>query len=222
MRLIPLALAFAIGPFSLAAQSAAPASRTSSSTFSVPMIGSGCPVSMQLQQRLGNQVITVQNHGRVSKEPATQLMLIVTGLTSPGPSTSPGLGAAGTQSSGGATHTPSAMPRQSLRIASAMATAYGFGTRPRSELVSPGPNSRGSASSGPVRNLQLRFSSKDGSSVAELWLPNFGAIHSLDLNSITWSDGSNWRPASGESCTVTPSLFMLVGADSQSADESLR
>lgn len=222
MKLIRLTLAFAIGPCSLAAQSVAPVSRTSPSTFSVPIIGSGCPVSMQLQQRLGNQLVTVQKDGRVYKAPATQLMLTITGLMTPGPSASPGFGVPDTQNMGSAEHTQRAMPHQSLRITSATATAYGFGGQPRAELVAPGSNSRGSRSSGPARNLQLRFSSKDGSSVAELWLPSFGAVRWLDLRSITWSDGSTWRPGRGESCTVTPSLFMLVGADSQAADKSVR
>lgn len=222
MKLISLALTFAIGPFSLTAQTAAAAPRTSSSTFTVPVIGNGCPVSMQLQQRLGNQLETVQKDGRVYKAPATQLMLTITGLLSPSSSASPGFGEAGSQSPGSASQSKPALRHGPQRVISATATAHGFGGQPRAELVSPGPNSRGNGSSGPTRNLQLRFNAKDGSSVAELWLPSFGAVRWLDLNSITWSDGSSWKPARGQSCTVTPSLFMLVGADSQGTNKPLR
>lgn len=222
MKRIPLALAFAIGPLSLAAQSAAPASRISLNAFSVRAIGSGCPVSMQLQQRLGNQLETVQKDGRVDKAPATQLTLTITAFLSPSSSASPGIGVAGAQSPGSAAQTTPALRRGPQRVVSATATVYGFGGQPRAELVSPGLNSRGSGRSGPTRNLQLRFNTKDGSSVAELWLPSFGAVRWLDLDSITWSDGSSWKPARGESCTVTPGLFMLVGADLQGTNKPLR
>ena len=216
MKLAALALAFAIGALGLAAQSAAPAPGTLYSTFSVPGIGSGCPVSMQLQQRLGNQLQTVQKDGRVYKAPATHLMLTVGGLTLPGSSASFGYGVAHNEVLGGnRPHAQSASAPRSLRVASATATVYGFGGRPRAELVSPGLNSRGNIVSGPTRNLQLRFNADDGGSVAELWLPSFGAVRRLEIDSITWADGSNWKPAQGRSCTVSPSLFMLVGADSQ-------
>ena len=189
MKLIPLALTFAIGPFSLVAQNAAPVPVASSSNFNI-VIGSDCPVSMQLEQRLGDQLVTVQDDGRVYKAPATQLMLTI----------APG--------------SPASSRPTPLRVAAATAIAYGFGGQPRAELVYPSPGSRGNGSSGPTRNLRLQFNANDGSSVAKLWLSGFGAVRSLELNSITWSDGSNWKPARGESCTVTPSLFMLVGADS--------
>lgn len=216
MKLAAIALALAISPLSLPAQSAAPASVTLSSSLSVRGSGSGCPVSMQLQQRLGNQLQTVQKDGSYYKAPATQLMLTVGGLPLPASSTPLGYALAHNKVLG-ANH-PQAQPAsalRSLRAASATATIYGFGGQPRAELVSPGLNSRGKASSGPTRNLQLRFSANDGSSMAELWLPSFGAVRWLQVDSITWSDGSSWKPAEGQSCTVSPSLFMLVGAGSQ-------
>ncbi|MGH9590593.1 MAG: hypothetical protein ACRD25_09365 [Terracidiphilus sp.] len=221
MKLAALALAFAIGPLSLAAQSAVPAFSTLSSGFRLPAISSGCPVSMQLQQRLGNQLETVQKDGRVYKAPATQLMLTIGGLPLPGPSASFGYGVAHNEAlGGGRSHPQPASPPRHLRAAAATATVYGFGGQPRAELVSPGPNSRGNSASGPARNLQLRFNANDGTSVAELWLPSFGAVRWLEIDSITWADGSNWKPAEGRSCTVSPSLFMLVGADSQAGRSS--
>ena len=210
MKLIPLALAFAIGPISLTAQSAAPATIASPSNFNI-VIGSDCPLSMQLEQRLGDRLATVQNDGRVYKAPATQLMLTI----APASSASFGQGVAHPEGLDGKSKDAQPASRvNALHIVSATATAYGFGSQPRAELVSPGPNSRRNASSVQTRNLQLQFSAKDGSSIAEVWVPAFGAVRSLELQSITWSDGSNWKPARGESCTVAPSLFMLVGANS--------
>lgn len=210
MKLSALAVVFAFTPLSLVAQSAASARLSS---FSVPAVSNGCPVSMQLEQRLGNQLQTVQN-GRVYKTPATQLTLTVTKLASSRSSGSSGYGVARMEGLGGGANKLPVTPYRPLRIASAMATVYGFGPHPHYELLSPGPNAHAKGSSGPVRNLQLQFTSQDGSSRAELWLPSFGAVRWLDLNSITYADGSTWRPARGETCTVTPSLFMLVGADS--------
>lgn len=200
MKLVSLALAVALSPMGLAAQNAAPAPSTGNA-FRFGAVTSGCPVSMQLEQRLGNQVVTVQNDGTVYKAPATQLMLTVTGLLEGSPPN-------GTHMQPAAHHTP-------LRAASATATAYGFGGQARAELVSPGQRANGS--SGPPRKLQVHFNANDTSSVAELWLPSFGAVRWLELDSITWADGSSWKPAQGQSCMVTPSLFMLVGADSQAA-----
>jgi len=208
MKLVPLALAFVIGPFSLAAQSGFHAPVASPGNFNV-VIGGNC-LSTELEQRVGNLLETVQNDGSVYMTPGTQLMLTVPALPSPSPSVGHGV-AGNTPSGGGALSGPPATRQTFLRVVSATATVYGFGGQPRVELVSPGSNLRGNI---PARNLQLQFSAKDESSVAELWLPRFGAVHSLQFNSITWSDGSNWKPASGESCTVSPSGIMLVGADS--------
>lgn len=213
MKLVPLALVFALSPLGLAAQSAAPAPGAANA-FRFPAVSSGCPVSMQLQQRLGNQLETVQKDGRVYKSPATQLMLTIPASVSPGSAASFGYGVAHSEVLGGnSTHAqPASLPR-AQRIASATATVFGFGGQPRAELISPGQRANGW--SGPTRNLHLRFNADDGGSVAELWLPSFGAVRRLELDSITWADGSNWKPAKGQSCTVAPSLFMLIGADSQ-------
>ena len=202
---VSLTLAFSF--LSLAAQSAASAT----GSFSVPGVSSDCPVSMQLQQRLGSQVETVQKDGRVYKAPATQLILTVTGSARRGAS---GSVAGGMEGLGSRVRQQPDRRVRPLRIASATAMVYGFGSRPRYELISPGPEPKGNGWSGPTRKLQLRFTSRDGSSMAELWLPGFGAVRGLNVDSITYADGSTWTPARGESCTVTPSLLMLVGADS--------
>jgi hypothetical protein len=210
MKFSALALVFAFSPLSLGAQNTASARP---STFSVPAVSSGCPVSMQLEQRLGNQVQTVQN-GTVFKAPATQLMLTVSKLLSPGASGGSGFGFAGMEGLGGGAHKSAATHDPLLRVASATATVYGFGSHPHYELLSPGPGPRKDGGAGPARNLRLRFTSKDDSSIAELWLPSFGAVHFLSLESITYADGSTWRPARGQTCTVTPSPIELVGANS--------
>lgn len=206
MKLAVLSFAFAFSSLALAAQSPPHAGY---STYRVAAISNGCPVSMKLQQALGHQLKTVQN-GKLVKAPATQLTLTLTQALPFGVARMEGLGG-NTQPSA-----PSRPARIPARVASATATVHGFGTGPEFELVSPaaGRNMRSNRSRAPLKNLKLQFNSRDGSSVAEMWLPGFGPVRWLDLNSITYTDGSTWKPAKGDKCTVTPDPFMLVGSDS--------
>lgn len=209
MKFAVLSLAFAFSPLSLAAQGA---TSTGYSTYRVRGVGNGCPVSMKLQQSLGHQLQTVQN-GKVIKAPATQLTLTLEPVAMPGRA---GEFRMEPLQGNRQPAAPSNSARIFPRVAFATATVHGFGAGPRFELLSPGAaqNVRGNRSLAPQTNLKLQFNAEDGSSVAEMWLPRFGPVRWLDLNTITYADGSSWKPAKGETCTVAPSPFMLVGADS--------
>lgn len=208
MKLVALSLAFAFSSLSCAAQNAAPGAPN---FYRIGATGNGCPVSMKLQQTLSHQLQTVQN-GEVVKAPATLLTLTLK------PVLSSGFMIGGTEPLQG-NKEPAAPPKPAQairRVAYAIAIVRGFGTAPEFELVAPAiaqnvPSHRNSA---PQKNLKLQFNAKDGSSVAEMWIPGFGAVRSLDLSSITYTDGTKWKPASGESCSVTPDPFMLVDTDS--------
>ena len=210
MKLAVLSLTFAFSSVSLVAQSAPSAGYT---TYRFGAVSNGCPVSMKLDQTLSHQVQTVQN-GVVMKMPATQLTLTV------GVGVSSNFGVAGMEGLGPkqppAPANPARIPAQ---VAFATATVHGFSTGPKFELISPGVsrNVRGNRSPAPQKSLKLQFNAKDGSRVADMWLPGFGPVRWLDLDTITYTDGTTWKPAKGEACTVTPSLLMLVGADSAAA-----
>jgi hypothetical protein len=209
MKFAVLSLAIAFSPLSLAAQGAP---STGYSTYRIGGVSNGCPVSMKLEQSLSHQLQTVQN-GKVVKSPATRLTLTLLRAIPSG-----GFGEVHIYSEQGNKQpaSPSKPARILPRVAFDTATVHGFGTGPRFELLSPGAgrNARGNRAAAPQRNFKLQFNSKDGSSVSEMWLPGFGPVRWLDLNTITYTDGSTWKPAKGEMCTVTPSPFMLVGADS--------
>jgi hypothetical protein len=49
-----------------------------------------------------------------------------------------------------------------------------------------------------------------GHASRDLSLYRFTAVTSVDVNSIKYSDGSEWRATSTEACSVTPDLIMLV------------
>jgi hypothetical protein len=46
----------------------------------------------------------------------------------------------------------------------------------------------------------------------DLSLSHFTAVTSIDLDSITYADGSTWRSASAGACSVVPDKRMLIAA----------
>jgi hypothetical protein len=214
VKLAVVSLAFAFSSFGLAAQGAPQAGY---GIYRFGAVSNGCPVSMRLQQTLSHQLQTVQN-GKLVRTPATQLTLTL------GVGTTANFGIAVMQSvdpnkQPSAPAKPARLPAQ---VAFATATVHGFGAGPEFELVSPaaGQNVRGNRRPAPQKSLKLQFNSKDGSRVADIWLARFGPVRWLDLDTITYSDGSTWKPAKGQTCSVAPDPFMLVGADSASAPAS--
>jgi hypothetical protein len=64
-----------------------------------------------------------------------------------------------------------------------------------------------------AKSLDLVLDVKGGGSVSrDLSLSLFAAVTSIDLNSITYADGSTWHASSPGACSITPDLTMLVAA----------
>jgi hypothetical protein len=54
---------------------------------------------------------------------------------------------------------------------------------------------------------------KENSSASrELSLAHFSAIQTIDVNSVTYADGSTWHASSPGACSVAPSLIMRISA----------
>jgi hypothetical protein len=51
-----------------------------------------------------------------------------------------------------------------------------------------------------------------GRAFSELSLSHFTAVTAIDLESITYRDGTKWYASSPGACRITPDLIMLVGA----------
>lgn len=51
-----------------------------------------------------------------------------------------------------------------------------------------------------------------GEASRDLALSRFTAVTSIDLNSITYADGSTWHASSPDACSVTPDMMMLVAS----------
>lgn len=94
------------------------------------------------------------------------------------------------------------------KIVAATVTVHGFNARSR---ILPAAN----AEDGPsriTRTLNVSLSSEDqNQSAADLMLRGFTSVRSIDIDSLTYADGSTWK--SGERvCRVAPDLVMLVDA----------
>ncbi len=94
-------------------------------------------------------------------------------------------------------------------VSSAIVTVRGLSARSRMQntnLVSNGTSDL-------RRTLMVAFTpDHDGSVSADIDLPAFTAVKSLQLESITYADGSSWTPEKNNACTVQPDSFMLIAA----------
>jgi hypothetical protein len=94
-------------------------------------------------------------------------------------------------------------------IVSAQFTAHGFSKKPRAMDLSSGSNEPDLAK---TVDIALGVKGK-GHASHDLSLNHFTAVTSIDLNSISYADGTTWRAPSPGACSITPSMVMLVAAN---------
>jgi hypothetical protein len=93
-------------------------------------------------------------------------------------------------------------------IASAQITAHGFSDRWKAIDLA-----RSSQAPDLAKTLDVLLSVKGmGRASSDLSLSRFTAITSIDLNSVTYADGTTWHTPSPRACSITPDLIMLVAA----------
>lgn len=62
-----------------------------------------------------------------------------------------------------------------------------------------------------IRTLTVKFVSQDDGRVsADLWLPGFTAVTSVELLEVAYADGSMWKISSSNVCRVQPDPLMLI------------
>ena len=94
------------------------------------------------------------------------------------------------------------------RVASAVITARGLSARGRIDRAASG------SSSELRRTMTVTFTpDDDGTISAYVDLPAFTSVSSLQLESITYSDGSDWKLPDQHMCRVTPDPVMLVAGN---------
>jgi len=91
-------------------------------------------------------------------------------------------------------------------IVSAVFTARGFSNKPRAiNTAGQGPDLR--------RSIKVVVDIKgNGHASSELSLRDFTTVAAIDLDTITYADGSTWRNSSPAACRVIPEGMMLVAS----------
>jgi hypothetical protein len=90
-------------------------------------------------------------------------------------------------------------------IVNAQITAHGFGHNGGiiGLLLTPTPNF--------AETMDVALDVKGNSSASrELSLAHFSAIQTIDVNSVTYADGSTWHASSPGACSVAPSPIMRI------------
>jgi hypothetical protein len=96
----------------------------------------------------------------------------------------------------------------SRRIVAANVTVRGFSNKAR---YMPAMSTEDSSDG--AKNLDVRFPSGTGKeSSTDLAVPGLTAVTVIDLNSVTYSDGSTWKLATGSSCRSWLDGLMLVSS----------
>jgi hypothetical protein len=94
------------------------------------------------------------------------------------------------------------------QIAAATVTARGLSAR---DHIVGTPALIGNTTFDLERTLGVSFvSEKDGSASADLDLPGFTSVQSIQIESIEFRDGSKWTIAGNQHCVVTPDSLMLI------------
>jgi hypothetical protein len=92
------------------------------------------------------------------------------------------------------------------RVASATVTVHGAGNKPRMVLTATAEGTADAA-----KSFDVTFVGEPESELAaDLWVPGFSAVSSVEVNSVTYSDGSTWKLATGGSCSYPVDGLMLV------------
>jgi hypothetical protein len=96
---------------------------------------------------------------------------------------------------------------KSMKVAGAKVTIHGLS--PKSRVARALSNSEGPSDL--TKSVEVTFTSEDETSVfADLVLPGFSSITSIELQSIRYQDGTIWSVAGLQACQVVPDPLMLI------------
>jgi hypothetical protein len=96
-------------------------------------------------------------------------------------------------------------------IVNADITARGFSHNWRVIFIADTPGGRQTPDLAKTVDVALDVKG-NGSASRELSFARFSAIRTIELNSVTYADGSTWHSSSPGACSVAPSPIMPVGA----------
>jgi len=195
-RMVLFSSAILMGSMFVVSQGQAPDSKVGGSGDAVQLIpgrmDAGCPISMRAQQK-GMGDLLLADKGREGKVdgPVQRIHLTLGKET-----------------------------ESSEEIARVRVTVHGTGAENRMYRVPAGemdPRSDGNGSFRPglrvdrMRTFDLPFRpNAEGEIAAELVLRGFTSVTWINLDSVTFADGSVWRSGAGLRCRTSPDLLMLI------------
>jgi hypothetical protein len=148
----------------------------------IPMLASGCPVSLRAKQSAAALARQV-NDGRQQDDSARpEGIAQLLHLIVSSPGT--------------------------RRVITANVTVHGFANRGRVvETLSTRDDTDA------AKTFDVQFAAGPGREIStDLWVPGLSAVGSIDVNSVTYDDGSTWKLAAGGSCRVPIDGVMLIGS----------
>jgi hypothetical protein len=145
----------------------------------------GCPVDMRVRQKMSGGTVAVDENGVKRKVFAQRLRLILNSLR-PGNS--------------------------GQKAVSATVTVHGTSGTARLQPLGPVSNHVRDLSSGSmVRTLRVGLGDWGDQGVSgDFFLPGFTSASQVDLESVTYEDGTTWKLSNNESCRVAPDPLMLI------------
>lgn len=94
----------------------------------------------------------------------------------------------------------------SARIVSATLRVHG--TTGRSRMVQTAASNNTSANA--MKILTVPFTADDGADRADVHVPGFTSVSSVELQEVTYANGSTWKMSSSSFCRVAPDPMMLI------------
>ncbi|HWG19315.1 MAG TPA: hypothetical protein VG225_02215 [Terracidiphilus sp.] len=182
-------VAVMLGPVALGAQKAASSPAPAQLVMNVPA-GNGCPIGMRAEHGTGSGlVMTRDDHGKQAVPPGKDHGYMAKEISQQ-------------------IHLTLTNPLN-RKIAAARVTARGLTARGRiTKTLSTGDDG-----SNVTRTVDVKFSSADGRNVsADVTFPAFTVVNSIQMESITYADGSVWKLDDAQTCRVVPDPLMLVDA----------
>jgi len=95
----------------------------------------------------------------------------------------------------------------SKRVIAASVTIHGFPNKVRAVQTMTTPDS-----SDATKTFDVRFPAGPEEMATDLVVPGFSGETAIDLNSVTYADGSTWKLAAGSTCSSRIDPIMLVNS----------
>lgn len=156
-----------------------------SETTCVTVFVPGCPIDMRVRQGIDGGMLAVDKNGemRLVFEPRLSLSLNDLRPGTSGP-----------------------------KMVSAIVTVRGTGGKAHIQPLHALPASRSDSASRPlVRTLNVDLADWGQPGVSgDFRLPGFTSARQIELQSVTYEDGSTWKPSGNETCRVAPDPIMLI------------